>query len=283
MSMVNPPAVVDAPLLAPPATGLLYASRVLRENALTGREELGTILAPLGCGQWTVQDPCSTSAGTPQAAPALTYGAPFIIDAEDTCSSRGSSTRDYDGRARQLLESVTHAAVERELWDGPIQSGHSGDGARWFGDGTATVLEGTAAAPIPVSPKLGLALLEEFLGSVTGSAGLGTIHATRATASMLSTLIPGQVNPLTRTPLGTMFAAGSGYSGKGPTGVTPGVTERWMYATDLIEVRLHAPTVSQLAESIDRSVNTVRTHARRTASFASSWCRLGAVLVDLTA
>lgn len=283
MSMIGPPTVVDAPLLTPPASGLLYVSRVLRENSLTGREEMGIILAPEGCGQWTVQDPCSVSGGSPASSPALPYGAPFIIDAEDTCTARGSMTRDFAGRARRLLESVTHAAVERELWDGPVQSGHSGDGARWFGDSTATVLEGTALAPIPVSPRLGLALLEEYLGSVTGSAGLGVIHATRATASILTPMLAGQTNPISRTPLGTLFAAGSGYSGKGPTGVTPGATERWMFASDPVEIRLHAPVITDRATSTDRDVNKIRTHARRTASIASSWCRLGAVLVDLTA
>lgn len=281
MTMVGIPAVVDAPLLAPPATGLLAVSRVLRDNALNPHEEMGARLLPEGCGAWSVHDPCSFTSADPAGAPAVVYAPPFIIDAEDVCTSSTSDAG--DARARRLLESVTHAAVEQELWDGPITSTHTGDGARFFGDGTATVLEGTALSPTAVSPRLGLALLEEFLGDPTGSAGLGVIHATRATASMLSFVTPGQTNPILRTPLGSLLAAGSGYSGKGPTGVTPGAHERWMFASDLIEVRLHAPVVTDRASSTDRDVNQIRTHARRTASIASSWCRLGAVLVDLTA
>lgn len=280
MTMAGPPSVVDAPLLAPPASGLLYVSRVLRDNAVTAQEELGIRLLPEGCGDWTVHDPCGfTSAGI-GSAPDIVYGAPFIIDAEDVCTA---SNRDVsDGRARRLLESVTHVAVERELWDGPVQTAHTADGARFFGDSTATVVAGSLASPNVVSPRMGLALLEEFLGD-TASGGLGVIHATRATASLLVEPIPGQTNPILRTPLGTLFAAGSGYSGNGPNGAAPAATERWMFATDPIEVRLHAPTVTDRATSVDRDVNSVRTHARRTASIASSWCRLGAVLVDLTA
>jgi hypothetical protein len=280
MTIVGPPAVVDAPLLAPPPSGLLYVSRVLRDNAVSPHEEMGTKLLPEGCGQWTVHDPCGFTSAAAGSAPTIVYAPPFIIDAEDVCTS--SSNDITEGRARRLLETVTHAVVERELWDGPVTGTHTGDGARFFGDSTAVVLAGTLAAPSVVSPRLGLALLEEFLGG-TGSTGLGVIHATRATASLLVPPLPGQTNPVLRTPLGTLFAAGSGYSGKGPNGVAPGATERWMFASDPVEVRLHAPVITDRASSLDRSVNNVRTHARRTASISSSWCRLGAVLVDLTA
>jgi hypothetical protein len=279
MAKAGPPSVVEAPLLAPPASGLLYASRVLRDNAVSGRDEFGTLLLPEGCGAWTVQDPCDFSSEAPGEAPAVVYGAPFVIDAEDVCTS--SSNDVTDARARRLLETVTHPAVERELWDGPVQSAHAADGARWFGDETAVVVSGTLASPVAVSPRLGLALLEEFLGG-TASGGLGVIHATRATASLLMPFVAGG-QPITRTPLGSLFAAGSGYSGAGPNGNAAPSGKRWMYASDPIEVRLHAPTVTDQASSVDRDINRIRTRARRTASFASSWCRLGAVLVDLTA
>lgn len=275
----GPAAVVDAPLLAPPASGLLYASRVLRDNAVSARDEFGTLLLPEGCGAWTVQDPCSFTSDAPGEAPAVVYGAPFVIDAEDVCTA--SSNDVTDARARRLLEAVTHAAVERELWDGPVQSAQTAEGTRWFGDSTATVLSGTLVAPTAVSPRLGLALLEEYLGD-TASGGLGVIHATRATASMLLPFVPGG-QAIVRTPLGSLFAAGSGYSVAGPDGTAAPDGQRWMFASDPIEVRLHAPVITDRASSVDRDTNTLRTRARRTASLASSWCRLGAVLVDLTA
>lgn len=280
MTIVGPPAVVAAPLLAPPPSGLLMVSRVLRDNSVLPHEEMGTRLLPEGCGAWTVHDPCGFTSAASGSAPAVVYNPPFIIDAEDVCTSSPNDLT--EGRARRLLEAVTPAAVERELWDGPVTAAHTGDGARFFGDSTATVVSGTLAAPTVVSPRMGLALLEEFLGD-TGSRGLGVIHATRATASLLVPPIPGQTNPVLRTALGTLFAAGSGYSGAGPNGAVPAANRRWMFASDPVEVRLHAVDVTDRTSSVDRDINRVRTHARRTASLSSSWCRLGAVLVDLTA
>jgi hypothetical protein len=282
MTMVGPPAVVDAPLLAPPASGLLHVARVLRDNAVNPHDEMGVRLLPEGCGAWSVHDPCGFTSAAPGDAPAIVYGPPFIIDAEDVCTS--SSLDITQGRARRLLETVTHAAVERELWDGPVSTAHTAEGARFFADGSATVVSGTLAAPVAVSPRLGLALLEEFLGD-TASGGLGMIHATRATATMLETFFataPG-APVMTQTPLGTPFAPGSGYSGNGPNGAAPAAGRRWMFASDPVEVRLHAPDLTDRATSVDRDLNRVRTHARRSASISSSWCRLGAVLVDLTA
>jgi hypothetical protein len=168
----------------------------------------------------------------------------------------GRSLERAEEAAQALLLAREEAQVEALLWQVLLDSAptdvHSG-GA--------------------VSPALGLALLEDWIGQVYGS--LGVVHASRAVASLLDTAVSSRTNRLVTT-LGTPVVAGAGYGSYG----TPTATTTWVHATPALFG--YRGSVFK-ATSFDHDKNDMYAVASRQYVVGFDPCGVGAVRVDQTA
>ena len=286
-----------------PGIGTVTSWNVYRSaiNGSAGTEEL--LAAGAGIKAPTFTD---TATGTRTAAPpsgdttvgvgkytnlAQVQFVPFIIQVEDECSSWGFQVRDYVGRALRLLDNATPNAIEREIWAGAFaQNTYTGPmvGTNAFFQQSAddsTGGSGNAAQDVtpdagPVSVTRGVQLLEDALAG-SGFGGQGMIHVAPETAPNL--LGSRRVGGLLLSVMDNIIVPGSGYptaagTMTGPldnSNVDPGAGNQWIFATDLISVRLDTPEVDPetMAEALDRGnfgqPNTVRFRARRFA--AATW------------
>ena len=240
---------------------------------------------------------------------------PYLIQVEDECSAFDFQVRDYVGRALRLLDNATPAAVETEFWSGiysqntltgPMydsagpslnafltQSGTPANGGSTLAaqDLTGSVANrSTSAANLP-SVTRGIQILEDYLAN-TGLGGQGMLHVAPETSPNL--LGARRVGPLLLSVMDNIIVPGAGYPTSGATGpigntyATPIAGSAWIYATDLVSVRLDKPVVypTTAAEAIDRGSmgdpNTIRVRAQRFAAATWDNARLAAVQVQLS-
>ena len=217
---------------------------------------------------------------------------PFFIEVEDYRSTLGLLGIDHIERIKLQTECITQKALEAELWEGAIRLGE-GHSNRALVDPAATILNSGTA----LSATRALALLEQTIGETSACGIQGVIHMTRDVAALVassSLVYPNRNNSDTflRTVGGTPVVIGSGYSGAGPTDAagdteTPTATNKWMYATGDVRVRLGNIDVvnDNLAQGYDVSgnANSMRIKAiRPVAVYFDSSVHL-AIRVDLTA
>lgn len=194
---------------------------------------------------------------------------PFFIEVEDFRSTFDLPGEDRFKRVKKQLEAATQKAVETELWDGRAA----------LGDGNANLFlskasAATEAASGAYAPHIALMYLEEAISnSPTGEQGM--IHMTRDVASYLGSYIlhkeTDEKGPHLITRLGTPVVIGSGYSGNGPigaTGAAASATNKWMYATNNVEVHLGKIEVvdDKLSQGVDATINDMRIKAYRPAA-----------------
>lgn len=217
---------------------------------------------------------------------------PFFIEVEDYRSTLGLSGIDHIERIKLQTECITQKALEAELWEGAIRLGE-GHSNRALVDPAATILNSGTA----LSARRALAFLEQKIGETSACGIQGVIHMTRDVATLVassSLIYPNRDNSDTflRTVGGTPVVVGSGYSGAGPTDAagdtgTPSATNKWMYATGDVRVRLGNIDVvnDNLAQGYDVSgnANSMRLKAiRPVAVYFDSSVHL-TIRVDLTA
>jgi hypothetical protein len=131
----------------------------------------------------------------------------------------------------------------------------------------------------PVSAAMGIGLLEEAIGNMTGAQGV--IHAPRLSIGTLGGQVAADGGKL-RTKLGTPVAFGTGYDGSGPDGTVP-AGSRWLYATGPVQVT-RGPVVdipSEDREVLNRETNDATVWAARIVSVGHS-CGIYAVQITLT-
>jgi hypothetical protein len=205
---------------------------------------------------------------------------PFFIDVEDFASTFGILGQDRFDRVKQELDAVTQKAVELEFWDGPAARAlvSTSPDVEEVGSGNM-YLSKTGDSTVPVAgafaPHISLMYLEQAISeSPVGENGV--IHMTRDIASNLGSRLiyrkgddehPGSV----MTRLGTQVVIGSGYSGNGPigaTGAAASVTNKWMYATGVVDVHLGKVEVvnEDLGQGVDATINNMRIKAYRPAA-----------------
>ena len=212
---------------------------------------------------------------------------PFSISTTFECSSLGMTPEEISKLAEENLESITQKAIEMDFSDGVFSKNVEGDHNSYLTDGTAvdvTPNPGTA-----ISPKAGLAVLEDKLGDM-GAGVAGTIHATRSAASRFHKRFEkdDEFQGAMRTRNGNYVVSGVGYSGKGPNGEETKPGEVWMYATGRTYVALSpieiTPVTGQrtVHQAIDIKNNRIKYIASRTAAVVHSGCVKYAVLVDIT-
>lgn len=202
---------------------------------------------------------------------------PFVIQAEDNCSTFGLSVDERRARVKKQLEACTPKALEYELWTGGLM----GNVNQRLTGGTVPAEDLTPAGG-PVNAKIGLSILEQALADC--SCGLtGTIHVTRGIASSLISLVEkaSAIDDVLYTALGNMLVVGSGYIGSDPDGGAAASGSAWMYATGPVSVRLGEIYVvpDDTSQAVDREINKFGLKAERFASAAWTGCCLYGVHV----
>lgn len=196
--------------------------------------------------------------------PQATFDA-FVAYLPVTCSTFGAA--ELPEQAEAVMEATVSMAAEEA-----ISQGIDGSGNPYFGDGNLTVLGGAA-----VSAAVGLSFLENAIGA-TGRGGM--IHATPAIVAALDLDKVTGGGPLV-TANGTPVVSGDGYIGADPDDeASPGTGQDYMFATGPVEVRLGAVAITDLVESLDRSVNEVTFRAERYVLATWDTALQVAVLVD---
>lgn len=160
-----------------------------------------------------------------------------------TCSAIGQDRDARRTKIRQVFESGESTAIERALMETRFKAGVSfdpdtnqePDDPSLSGWDAPVDITPTGGA---VTPKVGVALLEEFAGN--SYVGQPTIHVPRAIGSLLLDS-NGAVwdGTALRTNLGAGVAAGVGYSdpNTSPGGASAAAGERWLYATGEVVIQ----------------------------------------------
>jgi hypothetical protein len=194
---------------------------------------------------------------------------PFFVEVEDFRSTFDLPGEDRFKRVKKQLEAATQKAIETELWDGRTALGDPN--ANIFLSKASTAVEAASGA---YAPAIALEYLEQSISnSPTGERGM--IHMTRDIASVLGSRIlykeESESEGYLITRLGTPVVIGSGYSGNGPigaTGAAASATNKWMYATNHVEVHLGKIEVvnDNLGQGVDATINDMRIKAYRPAA-----------------
>lgn len=306
--MAGPRQIVDSPTFTPSRFGLL--SVVQTPGARDSHWQNGVTWSsycPEGMGD-TTYDECIATTGAPDdppPAPAAktanvdrtTRGAtPFTVYTRFDCSPVGNE--DAQRIATVALGQVEEWQVERTFWTGLVDGRqlafpHLAASAQVL-DADGVLLQpvtSTAVTGAPVDVATGLGRLEQALADCYG--GRGVIHVPLELLPTLDahTLLraaggrdvsSGQFGRQLETLAGNLVAVGAGYPGTGPTGVDPGTTTTWMYATGPVFMYRSNVHVNPFSSTVDRSNNTVEMIAERTYVLGFDCC-LHAVQVNLGA
>ncbi len=174
---------------------------------------------------------------------------PWLMDAQDSCSTFGFEERDYKGRAMRLCDNATPQALEREFWTGALAQA-----AGWPNNYLTNSASYTDLTPGGTAPSVarGQQILQDALAS-TGFGGQGMLHCQPQTTPNL--LNARRVGNLLLDIFDNIIVPGVGYSGVASGVGTPAAGTAVMFATDLVMTRVESdPTVipDTFAEALDR-------------------------------
>ena len=221
--------------------------------------------------------PGSNTTGGPgqYSPPGIVTFYPFIISAEDVCSSWGFDIHDFKGRATRLVNLAAKAQIEKEFWTGAYaQTGYPNN---FLGNSADPAYIDLTPGAGPPSVARGQQILEDYLQQC-GFGGQGMIHTQAQTAPNLlsARLVDGPRSGTQQllSVLGNIIVPGSGYPGTGALGAVPAAGTAYMYATDLVTIRLDddekvVVIPDSFAEALDRAENLIRFRAEKYA--AASW------------
>jgi hypothetical protein len=263
---------VQAPQARPPLYGLIAAAPTVEDSDLRWVGD-GLHFQPEACGQGgrlSVTCEGNTAAMDVGTRPGLIESTPMFIYAEDSCSTFGSSSRDFLGRARRQLAAIESAELADELWNGTLSTADGLDN-RWLAGPAADSDTVTTAAADPVAA---LACITAGLASaLRGQQGM--VHVTPQLLTYLQAeSVVTQRGNLWVTAMGHIVVADAGYTGHGPDGAAPGATQ-WIYGTPVIQVRLgpvmlfpdNLASATNIAQALDRERNDLVVFAGRMAGF----------------
>lgn len=174
---------------------------------------------------------------------------PWVIIAEDSCSTWGFEERDFKGRAMRLLELAAPQAIEREFWTGALAQA-----AGWPNNYLCNPASYTDLTPAGGPPSVGRGqqILQDALAS-TGFGGQGMLHCQPQTAPNL--LNARRVGPLLLDIFDNIIVPGVGYSGMAPGVGTVAANTAVMFATDLVMTRVESQGIvypDTFSEAVDR-------------------------------
>jgi hypothetical protein len=157
--------------------------------------------------------------------------------------------------------------VEQQFWIGPTRMHLAGPDTVVLGGG------------LPVSPAMGIALLEGYLAD--HYLGVGYIHAPRYTAGLLHREMQVVYDLATgatlATAIGSRYVFGTGYPTTGPDGTPAPPGHAWLYATGQVVVR-RSPLVVNATR--DRLTGCITALAERTVVVAAQCGFVAGVLID---
>lgn len=194
---------------------------------------------------------------------------PVAIYLEVECST--VSLEGLKERAVVSLEAGSSRAVESLLVAGN-GAGVGGNTNPYLGDTGLHLIAGT------VSPREGLAMLEDYISTAYG--GRGLIHASPGTVDLLSSILEEDDTGTIYTQAGTPVIPGQGYAGAEANGHAAGARQQFLFASSPVEVRITDISVTDLVSSLDRSDNSVRFIAERWALVTWDTELQAAVLVN---
>jgi hypothetical protein len=198
------------------------------------------------------------------------------VEAEDVCSTWGFNIHDFKGRATRLVSLAAKAQIEREFWSGYLAIAGSYPNNYLTNNADPAFIDLTPGGG-PPSVARGQQILEDYLQQC-GFGGQGMIHTQAQTApNLLSARLVDGPRPGTQqllSVLGNIMVPGSGYTGLGPANAAPAAGTSWMYATDIVSIRMDPDEKIKtfpdtLAEATDRALNLIRFRATKFA--AASW------------
>ena len=303
--MPGPRQQVDGPRYVPGTFGLLSVAELRGgegdhwENGISF--ETGCLSATPSSS--TTFDECIavTGIGSPSPPPAKAdntsnrwRGAtPFTIYAEFDCSPVGLAQADR--KAQEVLARNESYQIERAFWTGQaagvnnIAFPHLAHSAAEITDAQGILLQSPAvtgvggfpatAGPWPI--QQGLGILEQLLGDCLN--GQGVIHVPpRVLPKLAGAMAVTARGGTLMTSNGNLLAVGNGYPGTGPGGQTTTQDAAWIFGTGPVVVYRGPVRFIAGAEAFDRSENTLRLLAERTALVAWDCCHF-AVQINLTA
>lgn len=252
--LANKQAVLAVPA-EPPRYGLLVAAPKLPADDVVW--EGGIQWAPeQNNGGGVVAADChgETATMTPGTNIPVSKADPFVVWAEDHCSTIGYLARDYEGRARRQLEATQSYRIANELWLGTEAQAVTLEN-EYLVRAPEILASGTAFSPIPA-----LATIDQGLGQMLAGQR-GMIHVS---PNLLDQMDAGggltQSGQIWITAMGNIIVADAGYPGTKPAGAAG--TNQWIYATPMIRYRLSEVFARS---ALDRSVNLMVAYAERMA------------------
>lgn len=270
-AIAGPRLDLDGPRPVAPPRSLLSTPGVVISEDDTGRwlNGVNVIGYPEAVpSTWNACDPVSSTnvKAEGEAGPEAQFD-PFVCYLPVTCSALSYPfIKDW---AVETLEAYSFA-VEQALV-GTVQAGLGPNPA--LGDSSVDILASGAAK----SAEVALSYLENAIGA-TGRKGM--IHASPASIAALDAFpVTGENDELV-TINGTPVVSGGGYAGAEANGQAPGDGQDWMFASGPVEVRISPLQVTDLAESLDRSDNTITFRAERWVLVTWDTALQAAVLVD---
>lgn len=146
-----------------------------------------------------------------------------------TCRAVGSDMNEMQTEVQRAFTRGESAAVERGLMELRFRVDTEAP-PRW-----AAPTDITPASP--VSPKVGLALLEDYAATI-GYVGSPVIHSPVAAASIITDGAADMSGGILTSNLGSKIAVGVGYSSlnTGPDGAAAAAGSQWMYASGEVTV-----------------------------------------------
>lgn len=270
-AIAGPRLDLDGPRPVAPPYSLLNTPGVVVEEGdgrwLNGVNVIGFPAAvPL---TWNACDPDATGTaikdeGEPGAQAQFD---PFVCYLPVTCS--GMSYPFIREWSEVVLNASYSFAVEQALV-GTVAAGLAPNPA--FGDANVTKPVGNTAK----SAQAALSYLENAIGA-TGRRGM--LHGSPAIAAALQTDLRA-VGGALETTHGSPFVVGDGYAGADANGTAPAAGQDWLFASGPVEARISSLVVTDLAESLDRSDNTLTFRAERWVLVVWDTSLQAAVLVD---
>jgi hypothetical protein len=244
---------INAPPAQPPIYSLLVAADLVNDSV---RWQQGVEWAPeqiSGGGITTVDCHGASPFGKPRSAnPIRNTADPFVVFAEDHCSTIGFEARDYEGRARRQLAATQSAFIAHELQHGLV-AGNSG------GFDNVSLVDGVEVTPGGPA-DVALASLEQALAETFAGARC-MIHVTEQTLVVLAkNFLVYKEGQKWLTHPGNIVVADAGYDEE-----SGGTT--FMYGTSMVQVRLSPVDVlpGEFAQAVDKATNLVTLYAERLA------------------
>lgn len=154
-------------------------------------------------------------------------GLRFVVYGGIKCRSVGFDEAEAVSEVRRVFEAKESVGVAREL----AAQRFIASASNWAAPTDVTPAAGA------VSPKVGLALLEQAAGATY--AGTPTIHVPRSVGALLWESVPlNERGGIYYSPQGSKIASDAGYgiANKSPAGVAAPAGEAWLYATGEVSI-----------------------------------------------